>query len=393
MVEHHINAGRSGLAIQNQIIDMFRQWLGSDEAITYLETCAARTLENPSFASIPELGLLTDFKDSGSVSSAEELAQEIIVFILDSCLADIQSRPEEMNFLMQGQFQVFISHSVTRYCNYIKDRARGRDRDPVRYLYRRYRQILSAQPGFKTGSLPAGGMWYAKIQGGHGGHERDGSVPGHHTWQQVPDSYQQWDFPEDIFSHDRSVERQLFTGKVLLKIADFFWELGQEYGMEQRVPIWELVNYTTVRFPWLTRYTAVSVNDNSGSDIMDEQAWEQTVPARSDDLFSNPDELAALALSVKSIMAFAHDFVSKCSHEECTVFLLKARGVKLRVIAERLGLRDTNRVYTLFRSFSRKLSSFMTSWPGPGFDELPEEAKAIFMDGLKRCCKNRLAGP
>lgn len=378
------------MTIQETITDIFREWLGTSEAIDYLKACASNIL--PKLHTAP--GCQEVHEQAGRderSADTEELAHEILAFILESFLPGISSNPEMMNLLVQHQFQVLISRAAVRFLNERRDRERSRDINPVKYIYRRYRELLSQSPDFQTGSLAASGTWYmlktSKIQDARAPVSSD-PLKAHLP---MPHEYAAWPFPDHLFDSNSPIERQLFKKASLLGIARFFWIQAQQHTMLKRLPIQELVNYTASHFPWLNSPEVVSLfRQHRGADSGQEE-YEIDIAACSRDPVSNTEDIAALAMSIQSISVMARDFVLSCPAEECAVFVLKTSEppMTLKKIAETLNMKDANRVNTLYRSFSRRLARHVTGWPGPGLHELPPQAEELFMQELIRLCKNR----
>ena len=379
-------------SIPKEITDIFREWLDSSEAVNYLEGCAAEILKNRDFTGLPDLELIAGFTQKEGISGAGELAHALLVFILDTCLPDAASRPDDLNLLFQGQFQAYLSRAVTRFTRAMQDRARRRDADPVRYIYRRYRELLSASGEFETGSLDAGGTWYAPKKEKSASHDISSSEHSSTAAEQSPPSYSQWEFPDHLFEGCANTEKRLFKSDTLYEIAGFFHKAAMKRVFPRKLPIRELVNYTAVRFPWLNRPDMVPITTPTGKeDDTGHKGVDITLCKIPDQHVSMPHELADLAMSRKSIAVMAWEFTQTCTPVECAVFLMKLEDppVKLREIAEQLGLKDYNTANTVYKRFTKKLTAFVTSWPGPRLDELPDEARTIFMEELKRCCQKR----
>ncbi len=379
------------LTDQQVITEIFREWLSTPGAIAYLRGCASNILRARSASRAnPATGGLLDGIEDGS--SLEELVNDLVLFVLESFLPDAASSPDAVNLILQGKFQTFLSRAVAGYEKRALDRERSRDINPVKYLYRRFRECLARSPAFETGRLSDKATWYAVRQSGP-----VNGQSGAHTVPCAPktpgiNEYASWPFPalpRDT-KRGQTTEKQLFRRDTLLETARFFWELAQKNGMPCKLPVRELVNYTLAHHQWLNRPVFISFDQNTRGG--NSAALHETQPGPGcGGAAQGPGELLDLAASVQSVAVMAREFALSCSALECAVFLMRVSEppMSLQEIAGKLGLKDANKANSLFRRFTNRLRRHVTEWPGAGLDDLPAQAREIFMNELKCSCKKR----
>jgi len=379
------------LNIQKEITDLFRQWLETEDAIKYLTGCAANIINK-----IPPTHSIQDTDIHDASTRAEELAHDILVFILESFLPETPSSPDRMNLLIQNKFQAFLSMGANRFLGNRLDRARSMKTDPARYLYRRYRETLSANDDFETGAIKGCGMWYSLKKPdkhhaeicNHAHEDRENSPATASDYYTLP-------FPEHLFNErNTEPERLLFRTGTLVKIARFFWIQARDNGLPPQIPIQELTGYTIFHLPWAGNPETISLVRHN-HDATQGAECEIELTTEEGSFYCRPEELAGIAMSVRSIAVMAQELAAICSPEECAVFLMRTEEppVKLREIAEILKLKDQNRANSLYRSFTKKLTRHVSTWPGPRLDELPQQAIDLFMEELRRLCKKKAMSP
>ncbi len=365
------------LKAQKEIEQIFRKWLGSDEALRLLKKYASKYARSDGLATYS--GGVSEARDG---DTGQDLEHELLAFILETYLPEAFSSPDRLNLLLQGQFQTFVSVAVKRFFSNMSDISRRSSRNPFRYLYRRFREVLKKSPLFVTGPMDASGMWVARsAKGQQVNCKGDEVLPG-----PEPDEIA---FPLWLVDQSKKVQEEMKKGEVLLKLASYYLDEAGKIINRRCVPVREIVRFTAWHLPWLNspvRLDAAGYGDQDSADGVD--LIDKCMAEMPNETY-NMEELAELSLSVKSMPAIARQFVDLCSPHECQVFILRMKEppVKYKVIAEKMGLTDLNRAVSLFRSFSRKLEQFMRALPGGGIGALPQSAQLMFLETVKDVCK------
>ncbi len=358
-------SGREG-AIQNELL----AWAGSDNGYTFLLKIAS--------------GLLKEVECNGTLTAVwpyplpavsnidvrndviEEVAQDFSLFLVEYFIPQLPKHPEHIHLAESGNFKKLFEYARNKFLWQWKEKARSKKLNPCGYLYRRLRETISNDPQFETHNVAGSALLYRLRKDG----KQDKFTQ---TIFQI-EEFPSWPILPKISSD--APQKEVFRTDYIKMAARFFWDEAIRRGNVQAISVRYLNAYIISQHPWLLVPVMVSESADIGvEDGMDLESWRDMI------------------VSVKSMAALAEHLVTTWSRQQCRVFLLRLEEppVKMKAIAEDLGLHDHNKVHRLFVSCKESIISFSSNWPGPPLSELPEVCGEVFLEQIKKNAKNRTA--
>jgi hypothetical protein len=297
----------------------------------------------------------------------DEIAQEFLVFFLDTFLPQLKKRPDQVNAVLTGRVRMVLRFALQQFSWRLQDGARLKEANPRAYLHRRLREVLRQDDRFIV--------------------QRDAqsrvscSLASHTgtTSEHSPDFYSfeygLWPCPPEPASRDG-----LFTAKYLSETAQLFLqEMLQLSGENIPVPIRELVRYLSAHFSWLA------------SPQLEPLPEDNALPASTEEAEQHFTRNAAL----ESITALALQFVRTMDDQARKILFwtLEDPPYSFKKIAGFLGYSDHNGPYRIHRNTIAAMQQFCANWPGPPLAELPEEVGITFIEKIRQECKKSVSRP
>ncbi len=259
-----------------------------------------------------------------------------------------------------------------------------RNEPGIKYLYARYRRVLSEDPAFRTWSR----RWVTY-------YTLDPSVPENNNFvchSQV--NYSEMDFPPDV-----SVSN-IHKKENLLKIARFFWEKVSEVEKKQQIwtTILDLVRYTTSFIPvekqFLSLQTGGKVDEDDKGDISFEM--HENDLSIEDSIYGKELEFIK-ALDVEKTMYDIRKLAEQCaarlSEREKKVIAilldaeLKGDKVSLKDVAGKVGFSGASGVSEARKRAYEKIKEFCCPFPGLSPYDYDMDVWIIFIKNLVEFCK------
>ncbi|MBM9536292.1 hypothetical protein [Desulfobulbus alkaliphilus] len=301
----------------------------------------------------------------------QDLSHDFLLFLLDIWLTSATRNPEISRLFLTGAYRRVLELAWNRYLWRQQDQARSKQANPRGYLYRRLRELLNSAPHYTMTTNAQGLLCYHPVADPGAGDIE--AATNHHEILH----YSDWPPPPPLAG--QSPEKYLFSGQWLAATAEFFWiEAGQRIGTPIAMPIRELCRYLAAHHPWLNNPQPQSSDE---ADLTDRLA----------DPHGTPEQQIQRHDDLRTITALAAQLVATWPAEQQQVFALRLAdlpAMTFREISEHLGFADHNRSYSLYQQATRSLQRFTATWPGPPLTELPREVAEVFIDEMKRLCKN-----
>jgi hypothetical protein len=301
----------------------------------------------------------------------DDLCHTFLLFLLDEWLTAATRNPDMIQLLLTGQFQRTLELAWGRFVWRAQDADRNKQTNPRGYLYRRLRETLKTNREYEVIDDTNGKLYYRPVSTVHG--QTDPVVIGH----LLPLTFSDWPSPPP--QPGKAPEKYLFSSDWLAEAAGFFWrEAQRRLDHLPALPIRELCRYLAEQHSWLNN----PVRQTDDGDLTERLA----------DSANTPEEDLQQRQALDSIEPLAQQLVLTWSLEQRQVFALHLADPPLtfKAISERLGQADHNRAYAVFQKVKKSLVTFTSSWPGPPLSELPVEIAEIFLEEMKRLCKNSL---
>ena len=301
----------------------------------------------------------------------QDLSHDFLLFLFDIWLRSATRNPEISRLFLTGAYRRVLELAWNRYLWHQQDKARSKQANPRGYLYRRLRELLSSDPQYTVTTDAQGLLCYHPVADPGAGDIKP--ITEHH------ETLRYSDWPPPPPQAGQSPERYLFSGPWLVTTAKIFWlEAVQRIGRPVAMPIREMCRYLAAHHPWLNNPQLQSSDETGLGD-------------RLADPHGTPEEQIQRHDELRTITALAAQLAATWSAEQQLVFALRLAdlpAMSFREISEHLGFADHNRAYSLYQQATRSLQRFTSTWPGPPLAELPREVAEVFIDEMKRLCKN-----
>ncbi len=295
---------------------------------------------------------------------AEEMVQEYLRYLLEDFLPNLASRPDQVTAILNGEVDKVLRHILERFLWQLRDKARRKDINPRAYLHRRAREVLGLDREFTL------------VQEGRDRVSYSMAAPDPPVRDPAAFSgldYGRWPAPPDPGTRDG-----IFTAAYLSGAARFFHDqVVRHLGRPMAIPIRELVRYLAAHHAWLDRLQPCQL------------ATDLPLAAETGD----PEEQVNRIISLPSIAVIAAQFAMGMDADARKIlsWSLEDSPPSYREMAERLGLPDHNHPYRIWKRTEEALREFVANWPGPPLKELPEDVSLMFIEELRRICKNSVS--
>lgn len=337
-----------------------REWLETESGYTYILQLADRLKWDSQQQGAFSAHLSRRFEGSPN-DLRDEIAQEFLLFLLQTFLPQLGNRPEQVNEVLTGQVGKVLNFALQKFSWRLQDDARQKDINPRAYLHRRIREVLRADDHFVVHKDGQNRLSVSLAS-------QDVINSDNATELSLVD-YTLWPGPPEPMNRDA-----LFTARYLSAAARLFLEetirLSAEIGP---VPVRELVRYLSVHFAWLAAPQQEPLPDD---DIL---------PASAEQAEEHFARIAAL----KSITALAAQFVLTMDDQAQKILFwtLEDPPLSFKKIARFLGHADHNRPYRVHRKTIHAMRKFCANWPGPPLADLPDEVGTAFIEEVRNECK------
>lgn len=367
---------------QDDLARVLRQWLASADGHGFIRIFVWKKMP--------------DLKKSGTISTvwqyvnqegrddraelAEEIGQDFLLYLLNFTEAGLDRQPGLLLPLLGGNSRLFLEQMWPRFLRTWRERARSRNENPAGYLYRRFREMVSARAEFTTFRNEAKLLFFSCGPQGYRSAAAIANVL-------AEESYHDWPLPPQPLREDESNGLRI-TGAWLAETAVFFHGLAMERHAGCRwFAVKEMVRYLATVQPWLYRPGRY---EESRSDPDDED-FLTTIPAVQEESETRFDRLRQLM----TIEPLVGQLVANWSRIECCIFAwrLQERRPTLKRIAEKLALANHNQVQTLFEKTQKSIKKFCGSWPGPPLSELAPGVAEVFVEKVREQAKKKCDGP
>ena len=358
----------------------FRRWLASTEGYTYLlayvktKLASSRALKDLGTSSLSVSGR---YDDSQSESAQSNLAHDFVEYLLADSMRHLAENPVLLANLVSNRIRFCLDRLWNRYEWKWREERRNRQSNPLGYLYRRFREVLTGDPSFSTQQDSAGYLYYSC----HPVNEGLGLA----TSAPTDETFSDWPAPR---RPPTNIPEQNISAPAgwLKETAIFFWEEAQLRHYPGLLAVRDLVRYLGSAFPWLrnpqTTLLPAEIGDGSPVHLLVD---ERETPAEK---IERNDDLASIA-------ALAAQLVATWSETTCCTMLwrLQAPPATYKLIAQQLNLKSHNEAFALYKDAEKKMRLFCHSWPGPPIDELTEEVAICFVEKVKIETKKRCRRP
>ena len=346
--------------VQQHLLD----WLGSDDGHVFLISLSSRLLKDVERHEAVRTvwPYPAEVSDDGSLS--EEVAHDFFIFLAEVFIPKLPENPELVYLAESGNIRKLFEYARRKFLWSWQEKSRSKVQNPAGYLYRRLRETVSSSSQFLSGRGANRVFLFKRKKAGQTEELIQTSL--------AEESLKSWQLPPE--SGGIQDEREIYKEKYLHQIALFFWEEACARVEVQALAVRDLQRYLLSVHSWLFT-PSVSYLD-------------------ADCAIAAPDS-AALDIrgQAESISLQAALLTDGWTKEQCAVFLMRLEEppVKLKTIAEYLGLADHNIPHRLYTACADSIRSFAANWPGPPLAELPEECGEMFLEQIKECAKKRIA--
>jgi len=347
-------------AMQNHLLS----WIGSDDGYSLLLSLAARLVKD-----VQRSGPIAAIWPYPAISSddryhVDEIAHDFFVFLAETLIPQLSKNPELVYLVESNNIRKFFEYAQRKFLWTWHEKSRNKEHNPAGYLYRRLRETISMSGRFKS-DKGTGNVFLFQLK------PADPSKLFSQT-HLGDESFASWAvFPE---SGEITSEKEIFKEGYLHRAALFFWQEACSKTTVQALAVRDLQRYLLSIHPWLFNASAVELEDDCHIAIDSEMDLD-------------------IRAQVESISLQAEHLIAGWTRQQCAVFVMRLKDppVKLKEIAELLGLSDHNAVHRIFSTCKNALIGFSSNWPGPSLAELPEECAELFLIQVKKCAKNRIA--
>ncbi len=357
---------------------VLERWLASAEGYSYLlayvkaKLVSGRAIRDFGASSLASSGKHADYETEEVQRSH---AHDFIEYLLADGMRHFAENPVLMANLLDNRIRFCLDRLWNRYEWKLREERRNRQKNPLGYLYRRFREVLKDDPSFLTQQNTAGFLFYSC-------HPKASLHPPS-TAELENETFSDW--PSPSRPPTGSAEQGISApGSWLKETARFFWEQARQRRGPELLSVRDLVRYLGMAFPWLRNPQPTPMPTKSGEDsFVDSLADDRDTPAEKIERY---DDLASIA-------ALAAQLVATWSEKTCCTVLwrLLSPPATYKIIAQRLLLKSHNEAFALYKDAEKKMRLFCRSWPGPPIDELSEEVAIRFVEEIKtevkKCCR------
>jgi len=349
-----------------------RRWLKTPDAATTISNLAKQIYTSLSLYKFPLdfLGIDRSINDSFN-DMIKIIESELVLFLLEnksSFQEKMISRPQNKAYYLKWSFM-----------NYCKDKARRRDADPFRYLYKRAAGVLRKSELFYTAAK-------GKMATAYSMEAENRPVP-----PLTSEDYGAIFFPANLLkSYDYgSISKE----SALVELAAHFWRQVSDLweGEPVLVDIKDFVSWVGLHVP-LSQFSAGG-DPSVGSELKRYPKGANAQPKASapgdqiedisaliPDAGSQPDQIYFDADLIKK---WASNFSQLLNAREKAVFYMRyGEQYGFAEIADRLGYEGPSGPKYHLDRFEEKLRNFLCDLPWLSADDLNEKAFSLFNDTL-----------
>jgi hypothetical protein len=339
-------------------------WLESEAGYSYARNAIRSGLQGPGGGLG---GYIAHRFGADEREQVEELVQEFLEFFFRDFTPTLESRPDQLNAVLNGQADKVMKFALSRFFWNLRDKARQKEVNPRAYLHRRTREVLQSDPRFSLHKDVQNNLFVAPSSRTEVAKLDPGPFFGL--------EYSQWPAPPEPSSRDA-----VFTAEYISSAAlGYLEEADRRLPYISAVPLREFVRYLAHHLPWLNRFQPEELSDTLALD---------DGSAPSEEHLEHKSSLASIAF-------LAQLFAEEMDDTARLIFywLLGDPPLSYKEIASRLGLPDHNHPYRIQRRTVEALQEFTRNWPGPPLHELPEEVGLAFLEELRKICKKSVSRP
>lgn len=361
-----------------------REWLRTENGYNYVQKFVKYKISATYKGA--DLTIILPYILLDATESPDEYLQEIVhdflIFILLFTDTKLAGHPVLTAQFYSGKYRYFLDALWTRYLWNIKDKSRIKKDNPRGYLYRRFREIVTANIGFDTFFNNTGHLFYRV------GDKKECTVTDTVNVL-LNETYRDYPMVSNPLQPDENGDFRI-TAEWLLDTARFFYCLVEErYPHQHYFAVSELVRYLATVMPWLNRPTRQRADIDLDPDSNNLNRIDSLVAPREEDE-SRIDRLR----QTRTICPLAWQIVACWDRIECCIFAwrLQDSPLSLEAIAEKLSLQSHNQVYSLFEKTKRSLKRFCCSWPGPPLHDLAPGVAEVFVNKVQQQAKKKCDG-
>lgn len=303
-------------------IPEFDQWINSDEIKKLIKNIAK------SLAKKKNEYLLKLFFDSNSIQTGDELvkqlAHELRSFLFEKFHSETSTFKNKL-FAPSTNIPAFIK---TCFLNSLRDKARHSNVDPMKYLYKRTCDLMRKSETFHIRSIkqPLSFLMIYSMVNENGA-----------TVLLYEDDLREIPFLSDI------EDRQINKKKIILKLAEYFWNQVTSIWNHPVVwiKVWDFIS-------WINLYVPIQIIKEHKTDK------EQT---------DSDDSIQLNADDILELQCLAEKFCTsrwQLDDKKKAVYVLKHQGMKLREIAEVLGYQSPSGPSYHLKRADEKIQKFLT---------------------------------
>jgi hypothetical protein len=316
-----------------------------------------------------------NFNRDDTKGNVEELRQEFVAFFMDEIERRLQRQPVLASHLQKGNFRFFLDHVWDRFVWQLQEKAREKKKNPRGYLFRRFREILSAHPEILTEQDVSNRLYFCC----------DTSVKQFKSAKEnslANETYLDWPLPSSAIPIDGEADIRI-SSRWVLNTARLFSQCAVSRGHPPWLAVFELVRYLAVVHPWLNRPGFSSAGRDRDGRLPEVQ---EAFSLQS----QGPEQHVQKLRQAESIESLAVQLVLSWNRQQCCVYIwrLEEPPMTFAEIAGELDLTGHNQAYRIYQKTKKSLFTFCRQWPGPPANELGEDVAIVFLEKVREQAKN-----